>query len=443
MGAKANLDLFTAAASKNPTFMPLAERLRPTSLEEMVGQQKILGQGHALEQLLHSGHLPSMILWGPPGCGKTTFARLVSKHVDANFEALSAVMSGVKDLRATVATAQDRRAFQGKNTVLFIDEIHRFNKAQQDALLPHVESGLLTLIGATTENPSFEVNSPLLSRCRVFVFEKLSNDNLVALLRRALSDEKRGLGKDALSVEDEILQSIAIGAQGDARRALNTLEIASDLARHKKQATILLDDVEEALQHKALLYDKNGEEHYNIISAFIKSMRGSDANASVYWLMRMLESGEEPRFILRRMVIFASEDIGNADPRALEVATSALKAFDFVGLPEGSLPMTQAVLYLANAPKSNAVIKARNSAQSCVRETGPLDVPKHLRNAPTQLMKNQGYGKDYKYPHNYAGHQIGENYLPETLQGVSFYQPSNQGEEKALRDTLNEGKSKT
>jgi putative ATPase len=425
-------DLFAAAAAKDTSQAPLAERLRPRRLDEMVGQERILGTGRALRRLIERGELPSLILWGPPGSGKTTLARLLAAHVKAELEAMSAVMGGVKELRAVVERAEERRRYHRQRTVLFIDEIHRFNKAQQDALLPHVERGLVTLIGATTENPSFEVNAALLSRCKVFVLEPLGVSELVRILERALQDRENGLATRGLTASADVLQLVAQGAFGDARRALNTLEVAADLADEAGVKSLSPQLVEEAAQKKTLLYDKAGEEHYNVVSAFIKSMRGSDPDAAVYWMTRMLEAGEEPRFILRRMVILASEDIGNADPRALVVAVSALQAFELVGLPEGVLPMTQAALYLACAPKSNAVISAYGRARADVQAQGALPVPKKLRNAPTGLMKKLGYGEGYKYPHAFSGNYVAETYLPDELAGRQYYTPSQQGEELAV-----------
>ncbi len=436
------MDLFSQAADKDQRGAPLAERMRPRTLDEMIGQTKILGPGRALERLVKRGEIPSMILWGPPGTGKTTLAKALAAKMSAELEVLSATMSGVKEVREVVAAASERWKFHRRRTILFIDEIHRFNKAQQDALLPHVESGRVTLIGATTENPSFEVNAALLSRARVFVLESLTKEELVELLGRALSDEERGLGKLGISAEPKVLEAIAELAQGDARRSLGTLEVAADLAAQAGTAALTVEHVQEAAQHKALIYDKAGEEHYNVISAFIKSMRGSDPDAAVYWMVRMLEAGEQPRFILRRMVIFASEDIGNADPRALEVAVNALHAFELVGLPEGVLPMTQAATYLATAPKSNAVIVAYGKARGDVRESGSLPVPLRFRSAATGLMKSMGYGKDYKYPHEFEGNYVVEKYLPDELAGRRYYEPSGNGEEKEIAERLKQWRSK-
>ncbi|MEM6734020.1 MAG: replication-associated recombination protein A, partial [Myxococcota bacterium] len=388
-----------------------------------------------LRRLIQSGELPSMILWGPPGVGKTTLAHVLAGALSAQVETLSAVMAGVKDIRAVVDRARRSWAERRQRTLLFVDEIHRFNKAQQDALLPHVENGLATLIGATTENPSFEVNAALLSRVKVFVLNGIDPEALEALLDRALTSEV-GLGNRKLAIDADAKRAIAEHSQGDARRALNALEPAADLAAQAGESSIALARVEEALQHKALLYDKAGEEHYNVISVFIKSMRGSDPDAAVYWMTRMLESGEDPRFILRRMVIFASEDVGNADPRALSVATDALRAFELVGLPEGALVLSQAATYLASAPKSNASYKAYTLAREDVRSRGALPVPERFRNARTTLAKELGYGAGYQYPHDFEGHYVVEEYLPDALHGRRYYDPPESGYERTIRERL-------
>lgn len=428
-------NLFAAAASTR-AYKPLAEKLRPKTLDEMVGQPKLLGERAPLRRLIERGEIPSMILWGPPGCGKTTLGKTLATHLKAHFETLSAVMGGVKDIRRIVQESEDRRNYHGARTLLFIDEIHRFNKSQQDALLPHVESGLFTLVGATTENPSFEVNSALLSRCRVFILEKLKPPELASLLRRALLDPKKGLGKREITASDGVLEQLATLSHGDARYALGTLEVCCDLAESHGQTTLTSELVEEAAQQKMLLYDKAGDEHYGVVSAFIKSMRGSDPHAAVYWLTRMLEAGESPRFILRRLIIFASEDIGNADPQALQVAVNALQAFELMGLPEGVLPLTQAATYLACAPKSNAVLKAYSAARREILENGALPVPKKLLNATTQLDRQIGKGKNYKYPHHFSGNYTPESYLPDELGERRFYEPSDQGQELEIRERL-------
>jgi putative ATPase len=429
-------DLFRAAAARDSRAVPLAERMRPRSLDEVVGQRHILGPNTLLREAIETDQVPSIILWGPPGTGKTTLARVIAAVTQAELVALSAVESGIKDIRETVQGAELLLGEQHRRTLLFIDEIHRFNKAQQDALLPHVEKGTVTLIGATTENPSFEVISALLSRCRVFALRSLEEHDLRELLLRALRDEERGLGRSGLQASEPFLDHVVRHSSGDARRALNALEVAAARAQAEKRTELTEKDAEEALQQKTLLYDKSGDAHYDTISAFIKSLRGSDPDAAVYYLVRMLESGEEPRFLLRRMVIFASEDIGNAEPRALQVAVDALRAFELVGLPEGVLPMTQAATFLASCPKSNSVLTAYASARSAVLERGPLPVPLKLRNAPTPLMKSMGYAGGYRYPHNFEGHYVPEEYLPDELQGSRFYEPSDSGEEARIKERL-------
>ncbi|WNG28916.1 replication-associated recombination protein A [Cystobacter fuscus] len=427
------MDLFDHASRKDEaTLAPLAERMRPTRLEEFVGQEHLTGEGRFLRRAIQQDQVPSIILWGPPGTGKTTLAHLIAHSTGAAFESLSAVLSGVKEIRETVARAQERWKMRRQRTLLFVDEIHRFNKGQQDALLPHVEKGTVTLIGATTENPSFELNAALLSRARVVTLRGLEEEELVALLRRAVESPKGLAGK--VQVDDETLTFLVQASGGDARKALTALEAAAAHGGTRVDKAI----AEEALQHKALLYDKAGEEHYNVVSAFIKSMRGSDVDAALYWMTRMLEAGEDPVFIFRRMVIFASEDVGNADPRALGVAVDALRAFELMGLPEGTLPLTQAVTYLALAPKSNAVISAYAAVRAAVTQEGALPVPAHLRNAPTKLMKSLGYGAGYKYPHNFEGNYVPEDYLPSALKSRRFYTPTRNGFEREMAERYEE-----
>ena len=393
--------------------IPLADRIRPQILEEFLGQDEIIGQGKMLRQAIEVDKAPSMIFWGPPGSGKTTLAHIIAKHTKAEFIQFSAVTSGVKDLKEVIKKAREN-AIEDKKTILFIDEIHRWNKAQQDALLPHVERGTIILIGATTENPSFEVRGALLSRCRVFVLKQLSNEQIAEIIKRALIDKARGLGELNLKMEDKVINLLAQMSNGDARTALNVLEYASGISKN-----ISSEVIKEAFQKSYLLYDKDGEEHYNIISALHKSLRGSDADAALYWLARMLEAGEDPLYVARRLVRFASEDVGLANSRALEQAVAAYQACHFIGLPECNVILAQVVVYLAECKKSNELYMAYNQAAADVRELGNLPVPLHIRNAPTKLMKDLGYGKDYKYSPNF-NYQEKQEYLPEKLKGKKY-----------------------
>ncbi len=431
---------------------PLASRMRPQTLDEIVGQEHLVGPGRLLRRTIESDRLTSIILWGPPGSGKTTLAEVIAHHTHARFIRLSAVSAGVADLRKVMDEASKLRQFSQQRTILFIDEIHRFNKAQQDAVLPYVERGVVTLIGATTENPSFEVNAALLSRCRVFTLKALSEEQVQDILRHALTDEKRGLGTLHLSIDDDALEAIAVFANGDARTSLNVLELAAqgNLESAQEQdgkRTITLALVEEVMQHRALLYDKGGDQHYDTISALHKSLRGSDPDASLYWLARMVEAGEDPLYIVRRLIRFASEDVGMADPQALLVCVAAQQAVHFVGLPEAALALAQAVVHLATAPKSNALTEAYERVQAEVQQTRNDPVPLQIRNAPTGLMKDLGYGKDYKYAHDYYKEMSIDDpdrppplrvqeYLPERLQGRHYYEPGQQGKEASIKQWL-------
>jgi len=430
-------DLFerrpAAAPARSPA--PLADRMRPRTLDEVVGQDRLVGPGAPLRALAASGELPSLILWGPPGTGKTTLARLLAAGGDVRFHAISAVMAGVKDIREAVRRAELDRA-AGRRFVLFIDEIHRFNRAQQDALLPHVEVGTLTLIGATTENPSFEVVSPLLSRCRVFTLERLGPEALAALVERAAADRERGLGASGVALGGEAEAAIVHGADGDARRALNLLEAAVALARRRGQAALSPELVREAAGRRLLVHDKEREEHFNVTSALIKSLRASDPDAGLYYLARMLEVGEDPLYVARRLVVFAAEDVGNAEPAALPLATSAFLAVERIGMPEGRIPLAQAVTFLACAPKSNASYAALERARAAVAETGSLPVPLHLRNAPTPLLRELGYGRDYRYPHDEPERFVAARNLPDALGDARFYEPSDEGAEQAIAARL-------
>jgi len=424
--------------SKNKKNAPLADRMRPTTLDEFVGQEHLIGKGKALRKALEEDRISSMILWGPPGTGKTTLAFIIARITKSHFITFSAVLSGVKDIRNVIKEANEQWKFMHKRTILFVDEIHRFNKAQQDAFLPHVESGTIILIGATTENPSFEVISPLISRVQVYPLYPLEADHLKIIIDRALKDKERGLGKENIVIAPEVIEKLSIMANGDARFALNALE-AAFYASHKNHngVHIITDKIlEDVVQKKMLLYDKAGEEHYNIISALHKSLRGSDPNASLYWLSRMLEGGEDPLFIARRLIRFASEDIGMADPNALIIAVAAMQAVHFLGMPEGDLALAEAVVYLSCAPKSNALYKAMKKVKLDIDKKPNLPVPLHIRNAPTALMKKIGYGKDYKYPHDFPNAFVLENYLPDNLKDRVYFTPSDRGKEKEIRKFL-------
>jgi len=440
----------TEAGPGSTTGQPLADRMRPRTLDEFVGQEKLTGAGRILRRMIEDDQLISMIFWGPPGSGKTTLARIIAASTRSNFINFSAVLSGIKEIKSVMAEAESCRRSTGRRTVLFIDEIHRFNKAQQDAFLPYVESGTIVLIGATTENPSFEVNSALLSRVKVFVLEELSTEELVTIMKRALQDNERGLGKFSVEASDELLRKLATYASGDARVSLNTLEIAvSDLARQQGKTAeseaqsintgklVLTEEaINEALSTATLRYDKAGEEHFNLISAFIKSIRNSDVDAALYWLARMLEAGEDPLYVARRLVHHASEDIGLADPNALTQAVAAMQAAHFIGLPECKLALAQATIYLALAPKSNSVIAAYMAAAKDVAETEREAVPLHLRNAPTSLMKRLGYGKGYLYAHDFEAGKVEMDCLPEKLKGRKYYRSGNRGWEAACGKTV-------
>ncbi|PIR18205.1 MAG: AAA family ATPase [Deltaproteobacteria bacterium CG11_big_fil_rev_8_21_14_0_20_49_13] len=422
-------------------YEPLAERMRPQNIDDVVDQDHILGKDGPLRGAIRTGELPSIILWGPPGSGKTTIAKVIANSIDAHFFSLSAVLVGVKEVREIIDTAQKQRRLTGKKTILFVDEIHRFNKAQQDAFLPHVESGTVILVGATTENPSFEIISPLLSRSKVYVLNPLTEEGIVAILKRTLADKERGLGKKKIKIDDEPLRVIARTSDGDARRALNTLEIAASLTKGRTSNTnhgsrITIHEIQSALQKKSLMYDKLGEEHYNIISAFIKSMRGGNPDAALYWMARMLAAGEEPLFVARRMVIFASEDISNADPQAIQVAVSCMQSLDFVGMPEGWIPLAQSAAYLATAPKSKSSYLAYKAALKDVEEHGALPVPMHIRNAPTKLMDELGYGDGYKDPHRFDGNFVKQQYLPDKLGAKIYYRPTENGYERHISERL-------
>ena len=437
------MDLFDyqAAESTDPQ-RPLAERMRPHRLADLFGQDAVTGPGSLIRHAIENDRIFSMILWGPPGCGKTTLARIIARETRSHFSHFSAVLAGIKQIREVIDEAKKQRQFQRRRTILFVDEIHRFNKAQQDAFLHHVESGLITLIGATTENPSFEVISALLSRCRVITLNLLDEDAVGCVLDRAVEDKTAGLGDLNLCLAADARDHLIQMSSGDARSALNSLEVAATLALAESPPKpggcrmVTLSHVERALQKKALLYDKGGDEHFNIISAFHKSLRGSDPDAALYWLARMLEAGEDALYVARRMVRFASEDVGNADPFALRLALGAMETFRFLGHPEGDLALAQAAVYLATAPKSNSIYEAWNRVKQTVREKGALPVPLHIRNAPTGLMKDLGYGKGYRYAHDFKDGYAVQDYLPDAIAGSLYYIPTDRGYEKMIAGRL-------
>ncbi|MBU4241396.1 MAG: replication-associated recombination protein A [Actinobacteria bacterium] len=416
---------------------PLADRMRPRSLSEFEGQDDIVGPGQPLRVAIEEDNVSSMVFWGPAGSGKTTLAGIIAGATDAEFRRFSAVTAGVPELRKIIAEAKDRRKFNNVRTILFVDEIHRFNKAQQDAFLPHVEDGTITLIGATTENPSFEVISPLLSRVRVYVLGRLEPEHLESIVRRALADKERGLGDVGLVVDDDAVEMMAAIADGDARIALNLLELSSRMAGDTGDEPLVTAElVVKVAQEKTVLYDKGGEEHFNLISALHKSLRDSDPDGGLYWLGRMLESGEDPLYIVRRLIRFASEDVGNADPQALTLCVAAMQACRFVGMPECELALAQAVTYLAAAPKSNSLESGYGDVKRDVRKYGALPVPLHIRNAPTRLMKELDYGKGYRYAHDFPGHIVAQQHLPDRLEGKKYYHPGDQGFEKRIAERL-------
>lgn len=438
------MELFDNFEKNKLSSAPLANRIRPERLEDFLGQEKIVGPGKPLHQAIEKDELQSIILWGPPGSGKTTLARIIAKITKTHFVPFSAAISGVPALRKIIKEAQDRRRYYNQKTILFVDEIHRFNKAQQDAFLPYVEDGTIVLIGATTENPSFEVIPPLLSRSTVYILEPLSPEDLKNILEKALSDKEKGLGKYKVKLEPKVLDFIIELAYGDARIALNILEFAVITTKPDTQGVrnITLKIIEEVVQKRCLRYDKTGEEHYNIISALHKSMRDSDPDAAIYWVARMLEAGENPLYVARRLVRFASEDIGNADPQALQVAVAAMQAVHFLGMPEGNLALAQTATYLSCAPKSNALYKGYQLAQEDIKRWGPLPVPLVIRNAPTTLMKNLDYGKGYKYAHNFKDGYIIQEHLPKELKGKRYYFPTDRGFEKEIKQRLEKLRAK-
>lgn len=433
------MDLFSLQAEESQKGMaPLAARMRPRTLDELTGQEHIVGPGKLLRRAIEADQLSSIILYGPPGTGKTTIAKIIAGHTKSYFHTLNAVTAGVADIRQVVEEAKNRLAMYNQRTVLFVDEIHRFNKAQQDALLPHVEEGLIILIGATTENPFFEVNAALLSRSQVFSLSLLTNDDLKRVVRKALEDSDRGLGHFLIRIEEEALDHLVRYADGDARRLLNAVELAvlSTPPGQDGFIHVNLEVAAESIQRRAVRYDKSGDQHYDTISAFIKSIRGSDPDAALFWLARMIDAGEDPRFIARRLVISASEDVGNADPQALQVAVAAFQAVELIGMPEGRIILAQATIYLASAPKSNASYMGIGKALDAIRNGGSIEVPVHLRDAHYKGASQLGHGKGYLYPHDYPGNFVTQNYLPESLRDTTFYRPTSNGYEKIIKDYL-------
>jgi putative ATPase len=440
------MDMFEhKAEQKREKIAPLADRIRPRNIDEFVGQEEIMGAGTLLRKSIESDELSSMIFWGPPGSGKTTLARIIAERSRARFISFSAVTSGIKEVKEIIGEAKEDMKYSGRKTILFVDEIHRFNKAQQDVFLPYVEDGTIILIGATTENPSFEINSALLSRTRVYVFKELDPNQLRIIIERALTDKGRGLGETSIDISADALDHIALRAHGDARIALSGLELAVTNTTPDPDGTIKisLPIAEEAMQKRALLYDKGGEEHFNIISALHKSIRDSDPDAALYWLARMIEGGEDPLYIARRLVRMATEDVGMADPRALSVAVAAKDAYHFLGTPEGELALAQAAVYLATTAKSNAVYSAFGKARGDVKKHGALPVPLVIRNAPTKLMKDIGYGKEYKYAHDFEDTYVDQQHLPDKIDGTRYYHPTDRGYESRIKEWLDNFRKKS
>lgn len=432
------MNLFDQDENNISEDKPLAYRMRPQNFTELFGQEKIVGEGKPLRRAIEADRLQSLILYGPPGTGKTSLARIIAERTEAEFVRINAVIAGIKDLREVIKRAENNLNLYNKKTILFIDEIHRFNKAQQDALLPAVEEGIVIMVGATTENPYFEVNSPLLSRSRIYKLEPLEKEDIVQIIKRALTDKERGLGEHELEIDDRILEFIAEQAGGDARTALNTLELAVLTTSPDKYGKIHIDQdvISESLQNKRINYDKDGDNHYDTVSALIKSMRGSDPDAALFWLAKMIDAGEDPRFIARRIIVHAAEDVGMADPHALLVARAAAGAVEFVGLPEARIPLAEAVVYIATAPKSNSIVEGIDDALAYVREHGAGSVPPHLRDSHYSGAGELGHGKGYKYPHSYPYNYVDQQYLPDGMKDVEFYRPGDHGQEKEIKKRL-------